>query len=41
MCIPNSTTGVLTVIDVDLSLIISIQLDQHVPSNDTLLQDLL
>ena len=32
MCIPNSTTEVWTVIDVDLLLDIRIQLDQHVSS---------
>ena len=43
MCIPmaNSTTGVWTVISVDLLLDIRIQFDQHVLSNDTLLQDLI
>ena len=40
ICIPNSTTEVRTVIDGDLLIDISIQLDQHVSSNDTLHQDL-
>ena len=41
ICIPNSTTEVWTVVDVDLLIDISIQLDQHVSSNDTLHQDLI
>ena len=40
-CIPNSTTEVWTVVDVGLLIDISIQLDQHVSSNDTLHQDLI
>ena len=40
ICIPNSTTEVWTVVDLDLLIDISIQLDQHVSSNDTLHQDL-
>ena len=39
ICIPNSTTGDLTVNDVDYFNIVMLQLDQHVSSNDTLHQD--
>ena len=41
MCIPNSTTDVWTVVDVYLLTDISIQLDQHVLSNDIFHQDLI
>ena len=40
MCIPNSTTGDLTVNDVDLLNVLRLQLDQYLLSNDTLHQDL-
>ena len=36
VCIPNSTTEVWTVIDVDLLLGVRLQLDQHVLSSNTL-----
>ena len=36
VCIPNSTTEVWTVVDINLLVDISMQLDQHVLSNDTL-----
>ena len=36
ICIPNSTTEVWTVDDVDLLNVVKVQLDQHVLSSDTL-----
>ena len=40
-CIPNSTTEVWTVDDVDLLNFVKVQRDQHVLSSDTLHQDLI
>ena len=39
ICIPNSTTEVWTVDDVDLFNFVKVQRDQHVSSSDTLHQD--
>ena len=38
ICIPNSTTEVWTVDDVDLLNVVKVQLDQHVLSSDTLIR---
>ena len=40
ICIPNSTTEVWTVDDVDFLYFVKVQRDQHVSSSDTLHQDL-
>ena len=41
ICVPNSTTEVWMVDDVDVSNFVKIQLDQHVSSSDPLHQDLI